>query len=289
MSKNTGEIINTSNTLTKLRQKKETINPETETVDANQVPEKKQSGGTFAEFIQKESIQSRFNEMLKDRSGPFLTSLVSLYNNDSKLRECDPVSVVQSAMVAASLDLPIEKNFGYAWILPYRNYKLKKTIAQFQMGYKGYIQLALRSGQYKKINCIKVYEGQLVDWDDLTEELIYDRKAKTSDKVVGYAAYYKLLSGFEKTVYWSKEEVEAHRIEHSKDEKPEILSGAWKKSYDAMAMKVVLNNMLKKWGILSTEMRTAIIEEESDGDRQRKIINLDELPWEDQHKGIEGA
>lgn len=285
---NTGEI-KTDGTLNKLKKKKETINPNTEAVDANQLPEKKEQGVTFAEFVQKDSIQARFNEMLKERSGPFLTSLVALYNNDSKLKECDPVTVVQSAMVAASLDLPIEKNFGYAWILPYKNWKTGVVKAQFQMGYKGYIQLALRTGQYKKINCIKVYEGQLVDWDDLTEELIYDRKAKKSDKVVGYAAYYKLLSGFEKTVYWSKEEIEAHRIEYNKAKDKKELSGAWALSYDSMAMKVVLNNLLKKWGILSTEMRSAIIEEESGDDRQRKIINLDELPWEGQEEGGMGA
>lgn len=271
----TGEL-KVDGTLNKLRQKKETINPDS-VVDPNAAPPaKKPAGATFADFLKKDSIQLRFHELMQNRAPQFLTSILALYNNDAALRKADPVSIVQSAMIAASLDLPIEKNFGYAWIIPYKNWKTNETKAQFQMGYKGYIQLALRSGQYEKINVITVYEGQLVDWDDLTENFVYDRTQKKSDKVIGYAAFFKLLSGFVKTVYWTKEEVERHRIEFNKAKNPEELSGAWASNYNAMAMKVVLNNLLKKWGILSVDLRTAIIEEEKDPEKERNIIDLDE-------------
>lgn len=280
---NTG-VVNTGNTLDKLKQKKAAIAPNSEpNQGSGSVPEKKPAGSTFAEFLQKDKIQLRFNEMLQNRSGQFLTSLLGLYNNDSKLRDCDPVSIVQSAMVAASLDLPIEKNFGYAWILPYKNWKTKKINAQFQLGYKGYIQLALRTGQYEKINVITVYEGEKKYWNKLTEEFIFDPDGRVSDKVEGYAAYFKLKDGYNKTEYWDRAEVEAHRIQFNKAEKKEELNGVWKTNYDKMAMKTVLNSLLKNWGILSSEMRTAIVEEEQDPERERKIINLDEM------EVIEGA
>ena len=284
--------VNTKSTKEKLLGRAQGIqggnNPNQEPHEGSQVPEKKQAGATFADFLKGDKIQLRFNEILQNRAPQYLTSLLGLYNNDPKLRECDPVSIVQAGMIAATLDLPIEKNFGYAWILPYWNNKANKRQAQFQMGYKGYIQLALRSREYEKINVITVYEGEKKHWNKLTEEFIFDPDGKVSDKVEGYAAYFKLKDGYNKTVYWSKERVEAHRIEFSKDEKPEVLKGVWKKNYDAMAMKTVLNFTLKNWGILSTELRTAIMEEEQEPERARKIIDLDDYENEGT-LGIEGA
>ncbi|HAA3503649.1 TPA_asm: recombinase RecT, partial [Listeria monocytogenes] len=126
------------------------------------------------------------------------------------------------AMVAATLDLPIDKNLGYAWIVPY------KGRAQFQLGYKGYIQLALRTGQYKSINVIEVREGELLKWNRLTEEIELDLDNNTSEKVVGYCGYFQLINGFEKTVYWTRKEIEAHKQKFSKSD------FGWKKDYDAM-------------------------------------------------------
>ncbi|MCU9614119.1 recombinase RecT [Caldibacillus lycopersici] len=210
------------------------------------------------------TMKKKFDEVLDKKAPQFMASLLNLYSGDPGLREAEPMSIVSSAMVAASLDLPIDKNLGYAWIVPFYDSKKGYKAAQFQLGYKGYIQLALRTGQYKAINVIEVYEGELKSWNRLTEEIDLDLSATKSDKVIGYCGYFKLVNGFEKAVYWTRDQVETHRIKHNKMKDKTALNNVWKSDYDAMAMKTVLRNMLGKWGILSIEMQKAISEDEAD-------------------------
>lgn len=153
------------------------------------------------------------------------------------------------------MDLPVDKNLGYAWVVPYGNR------AQFQMGYKGYIQLALRTGQYKSINVVEIREGELVSWNPLTEEIEVDFSKRESDAVIGYAGYFKLINGFEKTVFWTKEEVNNHANKFSKTVNSK--NSVWKSNFDAMAKKTVLRNLLSKWGILSIEMQKAYTADEN--------------------------
>lgn len=218
-------------------------------------------GYTIKQLMNSESVKKRFEEVLGKKAPQFMTSVINLVNSDTNLQKCDQMSVIGSAMVAATLDLPVDKNLGYAWIVPYGNR------ATFQLGYKGYIQLALRTGQYKSINVIEVYEGELQKWNRLTEEFEIDFDKKQSDAIVGYAAYFELINGFKKTVYWTKEEVERHRKRFSKSD------FGWKNDYDAMAKKTVLKNMLSKWGILSIEMQQAFIEDSEE--REFKDITKD--------------
>lgn len=209
-------------------------------------------GYTIKQLMSADSVKGRFEETLGKKAPQFMASVINLVNGDTNLQKCDQMSVIGSAMVAASLDLPIDKNLGYAWVVPYGNK------ATFQIGYKGFIQLALRTGQYRNINVIEVYEGELVKWDRLTEEIELDFEKKKSDKVVGYTGYFELVNGFRKTVYWSKEDIERHKKQFSK-------SGfVWKENYDAMAMKTVIRNMLNKWGILSVDMQKAYVEDVRD-------------------------
>lgn len=209
------------------------------------------TGYTVKQLLGADTIKKKFAEVLNDRAPQFMASLLGLVNNEALLQKADPNTIIQSALIAASLDLPIDKNLGYAWIVPYSG------AAQFQLGYKGYIQLALRTGQYKNINVIEIYEGELVRFNRLTEELEFDMDARTSDKIIGYAAFFELLNGFKKTVYWSKADVEKHKNKFSK-------SGfGWGKDWDAMAKKTVLKNMLSKWGILSIEMQKAYVEDDA--------------------------
>lgn len=222
-----------------------------------------QKGVTLKALLNTDSVKKRFEEVLGKRSQQFATSILNLYNSDTNLQKCEPMSIISSAMVAATLDLPVDKNLGYAWIIPYGNR------AQFQLGYKGYIQLALRTGQYKSINVIEVYEGELQKWDRLTEEFEIDYEKRESDAVVGYAAYFELINGFKKTVYWTKEEVDRHRKRFSKSD------FGWKNDWDAMAKKTVLKNMLSKWGILSIEMQRAFIED-SEEMEQPEPVQLDD-------------
>ncbi|UQX56156.1 recombinase RecT [Cytobacillus pseudoceanisediminis] len=210
------------------------------------------------------TMQKKFEQVLANKAPQFMASVLNLYNGDPGLREAEPMSIVSSAMVAASLDLPVDKNLGYAWIVAFYDSKKGYKTAQFQLGYKGYIQLALRSGQYKAINVIPVYEGELLKWNRLTEEIDLDLDARKSDKVIGYCGYFRLVNGFEKTVYWTRDEVEAHRIKHNKAKDKKSLNNVWRTDYDAMAMKTVLRNMLGKWGILSIDMQKAFSEDEQE-------------------------
>lgn len=233
------------------------------------------------------TMKKKFEEVLDDKAPQFMSSLLNLYNGDPNLQKAEPMSIVSSAMVAAALDLPVDKNLGYAWIVPYYDSKKKQTVAQFQMGYKGYIQLALRTGQYKNINALEVHEGELISWNPLTEEIELDFEKRKSDKVIGYTGYFKLINGFEKTVYWPKEKVEAHRQRFSK-------SGfAWKDNYDAMAKKTVLRNMLSQWGILSIDMQTAyakdIEDPEEAPEEQPDIVDADFEEIEEEGQSEEKA
>lgn len=195
------------------------------------------------------AVKKRFEEVLCERAPQYMSSIVNLVNSDTNLKKCEPMSVIASCMVAATMDLPVDKNLGYAWVVPYG------TKAQFQMGYKGYIQLALRTGQYKAINVVEIREGELISWNPLSEEVEIDFTQRKSDKVIGYAGYFKLLNGFEKTVYWSKEDVECHAKKFSKTYS--FKNGVWQTDFDSMAKKTVLRNLLSKWGILSIEMQKA--------------------------------
>lgn len=214
-----------------------------------------QQGATMKGLLSSPSVIKRFEEVLGKRATQFTASILSLYNSEQMLQKTDPMSVISSAMVAATLDLPIDKNLGYAWIVPYGGK------AQFQLGYKGYIQLALRTGQYKSINCIPIHEGELQMWNPLTEEIDIDFEKRESDVVIGYAAYFELINGFRKTVYWTKAQVEKHKKKFSKSD------FGWKNDWDAMALKTVLKAVLSKWGILSVEMQKAVIEEDETRER----------------------
>lgn len=202
-------------------------------------------------------IKERLNEILGKKTPGFISSMINVSNSPT-LKECEPMTVISSAVVAATLDLPIDPNIGFAYVVPY-NCKDKKTgkwikKAQFQLGYRGYVQLALRTSQYKNINVVEVYKGQLKSWNPLTEELQFDFDNKESEEVIGYAGFFRLTNGFEKVVYWRKEDVLNHAKKYSKT----FSSGPWKTDFDSMAKKTVLKDMIKKWGILSIEMQTGI-------------------------------
>lgn len=232
---------------------------------------------TIKALLASPAVKRRFEEVLDKRAPQYMTSIINLYNSDAQLQKCDPMTVISSAMVAASLDLPVDRNLGYAWIVPYYDRKSKTYRAQFQLGYKGYIQLALRSGQYRYINAIPVRKGELKKWNPLTEEIEIDFEARESDEVIGYAAFFELLNGFRKTVYWKKEDVEKHRQKFSKS------SFGWDNDWDAMALKTVIKSLLSRWGILSVEMQKAVIED----DEERIRIDVTPEPAADDVVEIE--
>ncbi len=220
----------------------------------NQLIEKEQSTVNVQETIFKNLINSddvklKFAEVLTDKAVDYMNSIINLVNGDKELMECEPSSIIDACMVAASLGLSIDKNLEYVWIIPY------KKKANFSLGYKGYIQLLIKTGEYKTINVIEVYEGQLKSWNPLTEEFDIDVTAKKSDAVIGYAGYFEMVNGFRKSVYWSKENMDAFRNNSFKSD------FRWNSDYKAMAKRTVVRTMFSKWGNLSFEIQKAYCED----------------------------
>lgn len=225
------------------------------------------------------SVQEQFNNVLKENAGVFTASIIDLYNGDKYLQECDPKQVVMEALKAAVLKLPINKSLGFAYIVPY------KGVPQMQIGYKGLIQLAMRTWQYRIINADKVYEGEFQRKNKLTGEFDLDG-TRTSDKIVGYFAHIEMLNGFAKTLYMTKEEVTAHAKKYSKTfNNPKT---PWTTEFDGMAIKTVLRGLLSHYGFLSVEMMGAMSQDiESDSvesemnETIRQNSNKEEITFDD--------
>ena len=233
------------------------------TTPVNSTPattEKKETG--IKGLFQNPMVMKRVEEILGKRAATFATSVIQIVNSSALLKEADPTSILNAAMVAATLDLPLNNQLGFAWIVPYKENKQDKetgkwnsrVVAQFQIGYRGFIQLAQRTGQYARLNCVPVYENQFKSWNSLTEEMEADFNIEGTGKVVGYCAYFKMLNGFEKTIYWSKERATEHGKTYSKS----FGSGPWKDKFDEMAMKSLLRSILGKWGMMSVDIQKAM-------------------------------
>lgn len=250
------------------------------------------------------SVMEQFQNALAKSAPTFVASVIDLYNGDSNLQLCEPKEVVMEALKAAVLKLPINKALGYAYIIPFNNsIKLidpktgkvaidpktgkelwtKKMVPTFQMGYKGYVQLAMRTGQYRTINADAVYEGEIRKVNKLTGEIAFDGERK-SDKTVGYFCYFELLNGFSKTLYMTVEQMASHAKRYSKGLKKETTVESlialadlpmsveskvvgWLGNFHGMALKTVIRILLSKYGYLSIEMQEAIENDSADEDR----------------------
>ena len=207
-----------------------------------------------------EAIRKQMKSLLGDKAGHFMMAIVGVVEGTPQLQDCEPQSIINSAIASATLDLPIEKNLGYAYIVPY------KDKAQFQMGYKGYIQLALRSGQYKYINSIEIKEGELENYNLLTGEFnfkfIEDINQRLEAKTIGYASYIEFINGFRNTLYMTKEQVLDHAEKYSQSYGTDLKKGYsnsnWSKNFDSMALKTVLKLNLSKFGALSVSVQKAL-------------------------------
>lgn len=207
-------------------------------------------------MLSSDSIKSRFKEILGQKAPGFISSILSVANGNTMLQGAEAQSVLNAAVIAATLDLPINPNLGYAAIVPYNERKKGTCVAQFQLQYKGLVELCLRSGQFASLIDEVVYEGQLVRKNKFTGEYIFDEDAKTSDKVIGYMAYFRLVNGFEKTFYMTLEEVEKHAKTYSQTYKNGY--GVWKDNFDVMARKTVLKLLLSKYAPKSIQMQQAL-------------------------------
>lgn len=210
-----------------------------------------------------ENMRARFNDLLGKRTPQFISSIVSMVNANESLQKAfyeSPMTVIQSALKAASFDLPIDQNLGYAYIVPFNNYKdgTKRMEATFILGWKGMHQLAIRTGAYKTINVVDIREGELKSYNRLTEEInidfIEDESERESKPVIGYVGYYKLVNGAEKTIYRTTAQIDAHE---KKFRKGNYQSKGWKDDYDSMARKTVYRELIGKWGVMSIEYQNS--------------------------------
>lgn len=217
----------------------------------------------FKQQFGHETVKKRFEDVLGSKAPGFVSSVLSAISSNKYLMECQPSSVIASALIAASLDLPINPSLGFAHIVPYRG------VAQFQIGWRGYVQLALRTGKYKTINAIGVYKGQIKSHSLMTGEIELDSSG-IKDELAGYLLYFRLLNGFEKTIYMTKDDCYRHAKKFSQSFKNG--KGYWVDDFDAMALKTVVKLGLSKWGILSIEMQKAIATDQSEVDEDGNPI-----------------
>lgn len=205
-----------------------------------------------------DGVKNKFNDMLGKKSAGFLTSITTVVQNNELLQKADVNSIILASAQAASLDLPINPNLGFAAIIPFNDRKTNKCVATFQIMRDGWVDLCLRTGQFEYIVNEVVYDGELVEKNRFTDTFVFDETKRKSDKVIGYMASFKLVNGYRKTVYMTVEEVKAHGMQYSQTFRKGY--GLWKDNFHAMALKTTLKMLLKKFAPKSIESITQAIE-----------------------------
>lgn len=239
---------------------------------------KKEQKQTFSVFLAQDAIKQKINEMVGGAKGQqFITSIISAVSTNPKLAECDYSSILSAALLGQALNLTPSPQLGQYYLVPFNDSKRNCKVAQFQIGYKGYIQLAIRSGYYKKLNVIAIKEGELIKYDPLNEEievnLIEDDEVRENAKTIGYYAMFEYQNGFRKTLYWTKKKMLSHANKYSQAFNSESYqklqegkipekdlwkySSFWYKDFDGMAFKTMLRQLISKWGIMSVDMQEA--------------------------------
>lgn len=217
----------------------------------------------FTAIISSEGYKKMINNTLgsPQRSARFVTAITSAVSSNPALQECEASTIVSAGLLGESLNLTPSPQLGQYYIVPFKDRKNNRTVAQFQLGYKGYIQLAIRSGYYKKINVLPIKEGELIHYDPLEEEikvqLIEDEESRENASSVGYYAMFEYLNGFKKTLYWSRAKMESHAEKYSMGYKAHKGYTFWEKDFDGMACKTMLRQLISKWGIMSVDMQKA--------------------------------
>ena len=237
---------------------------------------KKQNIGLTA-YLTQDAVKNQINSVVGGKNGSrFISSIVSAVQANPALQQCTNSSILSAALLGESLNLSPSPQLGQYYLVPYDNRSKGMKEAQFQLGYKGYIQLAIRSGMYKKLNVLAIKEGELVRFDPLNEEievkLIDDEIAREKARTIGYYAMFEYINGFRKAMYWSREKMTAHAVKYSQGYKRDLDKGSqytfWSKDFDGMAYKTMLRQLISKWGIMSIELQTAI-------DKDMAVLNED--------------
>ena len=297
----------------------------------NSLVQKAPQKQTFSAFLSTDVVKNQINRILgSNNSQRFISAIVSAVSCNPALQDCDNSTIVSAALLGEGLKLSPSPQLGHYYIVPFDDKKRGCKVAQFEIGYKGYIQLAIRSGQYKKLNVLAIKEGELESFDPLTEEIKISLMADDWDKrnsapTIGYYAFFELVNGFRKALYWSKNQMIAHADQFSQafskdaatvkgkngreyskvsyadyeagnyDPKDAWLySSFWYKDFDSMAYKTMLRQLISKWGVMSIEMQTAfendMTVENSDGTRSFTEVDDDiiDMPGQDEPQEPEG-
>lgn len=241
-------------------------------------------------YLNTGEVKTRFNDVLGSKAPMFMTSITNAVSSNASLQKCDSSSILSSALVAATYDLPIDSNLGFSALVPYYDSKSKTHKAQFQMMYKGFVQLAIRSGQYKNMNVSEVYADEILEYNPITGELklvsdfskCEQRKNGETDKISGYYAWFKLVTGFKKELYMTTDECRSHAQQYSASYKNDLSKGwassKWTTDFDSMSKKTVLKLLLSRWGVLSIDMQRAIQDDQKVFDEQGNESYLDNEP-----------
>ena len=221
----------------------------------------------FSAILQTNAYQRSLHNALSDPKEiqKFTAAITSVVSTNPQIEECDASTILSAALCGHSLGLAPSPQLGQYYMVPFKDKKNNRTVATFVLGYKGYIQLAIRSGQYKKLNVLEIKEGELIDWDPLTEnikiKLISDETEREHAETIGYYAMFQYVNGFEKAIYWSKEKMKNHAVQYSPGYAYDLRNGKeytfWSKNFDAMAKKTLLRQLISKWGVMSIEMQNA--------------------------------
>ena len=218
----------------------------------------------FSIAIQSDTYKNLINQTLgdKDRATRFIAAISSAVATNQALQECDAGTILSGALLGESLNLSPSPQLGQYYLVPFNDSKKGYKVAQFQLGYKGYIQLAIRSGQYKKLNVLAIKKGELIKYDPLNEEievnLIEDEEERENAETIGYYAMFEYTNGFRKSLYWSKSKMEKHALKYSKGYAAHKGYTFWEKDFDGMAYKTMLRQLISKWGIMSIDMQQAV-------------------------------
>lgn len=217
---------------------------------------------TLRELFNDPIIKTKVEQLIGKNSATFATSVMQIANSNALLRTADPSSVFNAACMAATLNLPLQNGLGFAYIVPFKNNKERKVEAQFQIGYKGFIQLAQRSGQFKRLVALPVYKKQLIKKDFINGfEFDWEQEPEKDENPIGYYAYFKLVNDFSAELYMSHDDIVKHAQRYSQTFKKGF--GVWHDNFEAMALKTVMKLLLSKQAPLSVEMQQAVLADQA--------------------------
>lgn len=261
----------------------------------NQIANRSTQRLGMAAYLTQDAVKNQINQIVGGKHGArFISSIVSAVQNNKDLQECSNASILSAALLGESLNLSPSPQLGQFYMVPFNDSKRGK-VAQFQLGYRGMLQLAIRSGQYKRLNVLPIKEGELISYNPLDEEieveLIEDDEQREAAETIGYYASFEYVNGFKKTLYWSKKKMQAHAKKYSQGYAADLRKGTnwtfWSKDFDGMAMKTMLRQLISKWGVMSIDMVSAMDADMAviKPDLTPEYVETEEVPAQDPQEG----